>query len=427
MEVKSIYFDKNSSQAFLKWTALDLQSVTWQGHFAEDFKEFWSALFDNAEIHLIFKRFNVLILYARIGTLYNWVNWLRVKFLIYCFVNRGFTIMELKHFSGMDLKQIFFELRDFFIKCYPQKSDEIGDIFHLPHPASQKAHISYSDLTAIGINQAMDRGSLEDDPMIGLEVTLYPEWESILARIKNYLTKSVELKEKKKLLDQFYFKYLLHLFVLTILGLIIVFIMTVVSRHSETVLAEQFEIFEPKFTWLDKALVYKEKQNSPINIDPNAFDEIEHIISRELENYSPQEEERYDTESEALLTSWDSIPKDLAENNEGSANQTDSGFRDVSTGNRKIFRLMMKSVVPLNTKDMIYNLITKYKGIQGDGHALGTFVPGGVYYNTLIPNDFLKEFLAQAFEIDESVLYESKTRIVNPPGKTRVLIWIKSI
>ncbi len=424
----SIHIDPATSKNFFEWACINLQSVTWQGHFQDDFLEFWMSLFENAEIPIIFKRLQILISHTKIGPLYTWFVWLRSKFLIYCFVHKDLTLLELSHLSKIPMSTIVFDLRLLLIKVFPTKDDQITELLHFPHMASDKAHLRFCDFAQLGIAEEQLWGVLTDDPMTSLEITLYPEWETIFKSIKAKTKKELDHDVRKKFSESFFVKYLVHLIIISIVGSIIIFLFQYLSKYNELVLAEQFEVYEPQFTWLDKGLVYKEKSNiSGKDNIKNTFDEIEQITSRELETYKSPEEERFETESEVVLTSWDSIPKEIEESDANDPQAHVGGFRDVSTGSKKIFRVMMKSVIPLATRDEINKLVAQYHVDKGDKYDMGKFVPGGVYFNLFVPKEYTKEFLAQVFEIGESVLYESKTAIPNPPGKIRILLWIKSI
>ncbi|MBI2521651.1 MAG: hypothetical protein HYV97_14645 [Bdellovibrio sp.] len=326
------------------------------------------------------------------------------------------------------MSTIVFDLRLFLIKTFPAKEEQLTELLHFPHMASDKAHLRFCDFSQLGIQAEQIWAVHGDDPMTSLEITLYPEWETILRSIKTKTKKELDREVHKNFSQSFFVKYVIHLIILTIVGSLVIFLLQYLSKYNEMVLAEQFEVYEPQFTWLDKGLVYKDKLNlAESDKFKNTFDEIEQITSRDIEDYTNLEEERFDTESEVVLTSWDAIPKEIEESDAMDPANREGGFRDISTGSKKIFRLMMKSVVPLTTREEISKLVAKYKIVKGDKHEIGTFVPGGVYFNLFVPKEYTKEFLAQVFDIGESVLYESKTSIPNPPGKIRVLIWIKNI
>ena len=82
----------------------------------------------------------------------------------------------------------------------------------------------------------------------------------------------------------------------------------------------------------------------------------------------------------------------------------------------------------IDSKEKLNVLLDKYKVTQVDNVRPGKSVPGGIYYNIYVPRLYLKEFLAQVVDMDEAVLYESRTRTGrNPPGKNKVFIWVKNI
>jgi len=88
---------------------------------------------------------------------------------------------------------------------------------------------------------------------------------------------------------------------------------------------------------------------------------------------------------------------------------------------------MVKSIDPDASKVKLKNLLDEYQVGQVDNVKPGTNVPGGVYYNLYVPIENMREFLADVEYVDDSMVFESRTRWRNPPGKTRVFIWLKKI
>jgi hypothetical protein len=136
--------------------------------------------------------------------------------------------------------------------------------------------------------------------------------------------------------------------------------------------------------------------------------------------------------SEVTLTSWDSLPKDFdvaaLEQSGYEEDLKGGGYRDTRYGHTKVYRVMMKSVDTEESKDKLVSLMDKYEVTRVDNVVPGKAVPGGVYYNLYVPRKYLKEFMAQVMDVDDSVLYESRTRTArNPPGMNKVFIWIKNI
>ena len=88
----------------------------------------------------------------------------------------------------------------------------------------------------------------------------------------------------------------------------------------------------------------------------------------------------------------------------------------------------MRSVDSKDARSRLDTLLKTYNVTQVDNVKPGKRVPGGMYYNLYVPRPYLKEFLAQVMDVDDSTLYESRTRSErNPPGKNKVFIWVKSL
>jgi len=147
-------------------------------------------------------------------------------------------------------------------------------------------------------------------------------------------------------------------------------------------------------------------------------------VEREIKGSS-----QFITESDVLLTSWDTLPKNfgLAELEMSNyEEESKGGFRDSQFGNKTVYRVIVNSVESQKTRSAINILLDKYKVTQADNVKPGTFVPGGVYYNLFVPTELLKEFLMKVDEVGDVVIYESNARVKNPPGKNKVFVWIKS-
>ena len=143
-----------------------------------------------------------------------------------------------------------------------------------------------------------------------------------------------------------------------------------------------------------------------------------------------QEEERFETESDVVLTSLESLPKSIS-----SADAEYSSYEEVATeGNRenqlgqgRVYRVMMKSFNPAEAKSRMEKLIQKYGASQVDAVKPGKEVPGGSYYNLFVPTNYLREFMYQIMSMNEAILYETRVKAHIPLGKNRVFIWIKSL
>ena len=160
--------------------------------------------------------------------------------------------------------------------------------------------------------------------------------------------------------------------------------------------------------------------------DIENVDDSESLLGESLED-----QERVGVETDVVLTSLDSLPKDFdVADSEQSLYEEEktSGYRDSRYGNTKVYRVMMRSSDTGRANTILKNLLKKYEVSQVDNVAPGRSVPGGYYYNLYVPRTYLKEFMAQVGEVDTAIIYESRTRTRrNPPGKNKVFIWVKNI
>ena len=144
----------------------------------------------------------------------------------------------------------------------------------------------------------------------------------------------------------------------------------------------------------------------------------------------PIESEQFTTESDdVIIGTMDRVPKNISSADlELSAYEEEQkgGFRDTTAGTRKVYRIMMRSVDTYEAKKKVDSILLKYNAEQQDNVRPGSPIPGGLYYNLVVPIDFIDEFLAEVMAVDEAILFENKSGSAAPPGKKKVLIWIKS-
>ena len=196
-------------------------------------------------------------------------------------------------------------------------------------------------------------------------------------------------------------------------------------------LADQMKVYEPQYKRTEKKLSFRSDSKKNVkNFELNEKD-LDKVSEMEgVRNFEDEVEEGFGTESEVVLTSWDSLPKDFDIANLEHSKYEEfrkNNNRDTRFGNKKVFRVMMKSVDPDASSMRLNKLLKKYNVTRVDNVKPGQNVPGGIYYNIFVPRDYLKEFLAQVMDLDEAILYETRTRGKNPPGKNKVFIWIKNL
>lgn len=433
-EVQELHFDKNDFERFKEWIALDIDGLTWQGKFREDFDKFWSCFFvEGLSLKQLVDRFRYAHHECGIGPLQAWFKWMFDKLLCYSFIHRKMEVADLARESGLSIAEVSAILRNFFTEAFPGYDDEFSQMFQITNLASEGLHLDFESMRdKLNLPEVIS-GSHEDDVMPAMEVTLYEEWGRFLRKMEaDFFHPEFDFKKIKlnaSLEKQL--KFAKEVAVLLIVGALLVYGIQQGNKLYEKYLVDKIAVYEPQFKWLDRTLTFK-------SVDPKEVKEVElevDDIDRAAEE-APQfpgfeEEERFDTESEVQLTSLDSIPRDFNAadlETSGYEEERRTGYRDSSYGNTTVFRVMMKSEDTISSRNRLDDLLNTYGVTQVDNVRPGTPVPGGVYYNIFVPRVHLKEFLAQVMQIDEAVLYESRTRARgNPPGKNKVFIWVKSL
>jgi len=430
---QKIIFHSEDFYHFRTWLNLNMEGLTWQGKFEKEFEDFWKIFFiDGLSVEQIMERFTYAIDIVKIGPLTSWFSWLRDKFLNYTYIYKNPTLEELSNESHIDISILANTLRGFYMDKFPHLDDYFSSKFQIGNVASENLDLSFTHLSK-GIELPSSfSGSSEDEIMPSLEVTLYDEWNILLDKLNKNLYHSKqnldEIREQASLKEQF--KMFYEIIVLIILGVGLIYGVKEFNFWYENYLTDKISIYEPKFSWLDKSKTFEQTGVANTGDRPQLPKKDFEKIEDKANFKEVSVEELFETESEVILTSWDSLPKDfdIADHEESIYEEKRKAvYRDNRFGNKKVYRVMMKSVDLNNSRNDLYLLLKKYSVKQADNVKPGTFVPGGVYYNLFVPREFLKEFLAQVMEVEESTLYESRTRRANPPGKNKVFIWVKSL
>ncbi len=433
--MEKILVHKEDFDEFRSWLGLNIESITWQGRFHHEFEEFWKLFFlDGLSLIQISARFDYATSNTKIGPIISWFQWVRDKFISFIFIKNEITILELSQQLNMGVSELASTLRVFFVEVYPHYEDYFSEVFQVGNKASPNIYCKYKDLKDKFNLEEIFRGSHEEEIMPALEVTLYDEWSIFLEKMKKDLFHPEfnlsKIRKNASLKKQAIF--IAEVFVLLLVGTGIFYVLKYGNESFEKYLTEKISVYEPQFKWLDKNLTFKpteteEEKSFPLNI--GAIEEVDDTASQLGEVLV--EEERLEAESEVVLTSMDSLPRDfeiagLEQSEYEELRQR--GYRDSRYGNTKVYRVMMKSVDTSRVRVSLDDLLKKYEVTQVDNVKPGLAVPGGYYYNLYVPRAKLKEFMAQVNEVDDTVIYESRTRTVrNPPGKNKVFIWVKKL
>lgn len=433
--MENLFIYESDYLDFRKWLGLNLESITWQGRFRNEFEEFWNLFFlDGLSLEQISKRFEYATTNTQVGPIVSWFQWMREKFISYIFIKKDIDLLTLSKEFGTSVSETASILRLFFIEVFPHLEDQFSECFQVGNKASKNIYTNYKKLEKSYSLETIIQGSHDEEIMPSLEVTLYDEWSIFLGKMKKDLFSSeINLKKIRK---EASFKkqavFILEVLALLLVGSGLFFVLKYGNENFEKYLTEKISIYEPQFTWLDKNLSFKSKRSdNEENFDLNISDieKVDDTASQLGEVLV--EEKRYEAESEVVLTSMDSLPKDFGVADLEQSNYEElkkRGYRDSRYGNTKVYRVMMKSVDTFKVRSNLDKLLNKYKITQVDNVKPGLAVPGGYYYNLYVPRTNLQEFMAQVSEVDETVIFESRTRTVrNPPGKNKVFIWVKRL
>ncbi len=429
---------KNDFEHFKNWLDLDINSIAWEGRYAESFSGFWDSFFKDqiAPIELG-ERFEYAKKLAKSGPLISWLNWLFEKYISFSFINQGLSVREIAFTFDLEVKYVSTILRDHLIKVYPAFEDLINENFQISNVSSKNLFLKFEDLVNILGADAKVKGTFEDDILAHMEVTLYPDWPNLVKELrKDILSLKVDFENlRKKTAFRKQLRFFQEVIILLLLLSIIVFALKNTNKWYEDYLINKITLFEPNFFWLDKSLSYQEQDllaKQQIDLSNKELEELERLEAQTV--FSDDKlDSRYDPESDVVvLESVEDVPKSFGEAETEQSEyeeNTKGGYRDSSyaASKKKAYRIMMASVEPSKIRDNILPLMKRYGVSQVDNVKPGTRIPGGLYFNLQVPSKSLKDFMTRVSSFGEASIFESPSQGGDHPGKNRVFIWVKSI
>lgn len=430
-----ICLDNQDLETFKDWIELDFETISWEGRYLRDFKEFWTLLFHEGTSYTDqFTKLRNISSKLKSGPLISWFSWLHNEFICYLFIFKGYSLKQLKKTTNLDYPILSLVLRDFFLERYPHLEDEINEILQINNIISGDINLNYEEIKSITFSDVTERGISGEEVLNSLEVTLYPDWRSLFNSLKSEKEdKGVLVKDlSKKASFSKQIKFLRELTVLFILGGIIIAGIKFGNKYYEDYLAKKISLYVPNFFELEKNLTFK--SNNPLDkkeveLSFKELEKLEQLESKQIFEET-KVQQRFDVESDVVLTSVEALPKDFEVANMEQSNYEEKrkgGYRDSRYGRRKAYRIMMTSIDPVKTKKEIINLLNFYDVQKADNVEPGTKIPGGVYFNLYVSVKQLTEFMSRVTKIEESTILESKTNRFPPKGTNKVFIWIKSI
>lgn len=431
-------FYRTDFEQFKKWLDLDINSIAWEGRYAESFSGFWDSFFkDKIEPKELGERFDYAKKIAKSGPLISWLTWLFEKFITYAFINKEFSVREISLLFDLPERYIATVLRDHLIKVYPVYEDLINEKFQISNVSSENLFIKFKDIEAIMGDEARGKGTFEDDILAHMEVTLYPDWPNLVKELrKDILQLKVDFESfQKKAGFKKQVRFLQEVILLLLVLSLLVFALKNSNKWYEDYLVNKITLFEPNFFWLDKSLTYQEQDllaQQTIDLSNKELEELEKIEAQQV--FSDEKTgSRFDPESDVVvLDSVEDVPRSFGEAETEQSEYEENkkgGYRDTSYGatNKKAYRIMMASVDPTVIKDKILPLIESYGISQVDNVKPGTQIPGGLYFNLHVPSKNLKDFMTKVSTLSEATIFESRSQGGDLAGKNRVFIWIKGI
>lgn len=434
MEQTNILSDQEQNM-FRDWLELSINNITWEGRYIKEFNTFWQKMFpDEIVVSEQFNKLEFAKNYVSSGPLISWFQWLKEKLVCYLFLFKNYNIKEICQSSDFSEAEVALILRSFFVERFPHLEEEMNNTFQLSHVTCENINLTYKAVVdEFNIDETL-RGTIEDDVLKSLEVTLYEDWVNLSETIES---KKVDQKEvidniKKSLSFKKQVKFFQELILLFIVGGALIFAVKVGNKWYEDYLVKKITLFEPSFFWLDKNLSFKSENPLTKKEIELSYKELEELEKLESNKVFEEDEytSRFDVESDVVLTSFDSLPKDFnVANMEQSSyeEKRKGGYRNMRYGRRRAYRIMMTSVSPKTTKRELVDLLGKYNVKQVDNVKPGKEIPGGIYFNLYVPQEMIKEFLSHVSSVEESTILESKTVFGGPAGTNKVFIWIKSI
>jgi hypothetical protein len=423
---------------FKTWLDLDINSIAWEGRYADSFSGFWESFFkDSIEPLELNERFSYAKKIAKSGPLISWLNWLFEKFICFSFIQKNFSVREIAILFDLEERYVATVLRDHFIKVHPTYEDLINEKFQISNVSSENLFLTFSDLQVTLGSEAMKKGTFDDDILAHMEVTLYPDWPNLVKELrKDMLSLKMDFENfRKKVAFKKQIRFVQEVIVLLLILSVIVFALKNTNKWYEDYLVNKITLFEPNFFWLDKSLTYQEQDllaQQQINLSNKELDELEKIEAQQVFT-DEKNESRFDPESDVVvLNSVEDVPKSFGDaETEQSAYEENKkgGYRDSSyaSSNKKAYRIMFAAVAPTEIKDKILPLLKSYGIGQVDNVKPGTQIPGGLYFNLQVPSKNLKDFMTRVTTLGEATIFESRSQGGDQAGKNRVFIWVKSI
>lgn len=414
-----------SNQEFIDWLNLDLQACSWEGRHLGQFTSFWNNTFSNENPALVNAELDKKIRSIRKGPLHSWLSWVQDSYLIYLFVVKDLSLSQLTEVSGRRRSDLLMLLWDFLSSQNLVFEEQLSSQLLINGTDLLACNLKYSELLST-IDEDF-QAEVHDQLLGKLEVTLLPEWSKVYEE-------KVELVSERKIKSSksSRLKFLQEVVVLFVIGGLFIFSVKLGNSWYQDHLINKISLFSPNFFWLDKNVSYL-PEDALKNVQKDVtFEDFEALETEDENNKLDVSDEfrRFEVESDVVLTSIDSLPKDfnIADFERSSYEEIKKGgYRNNRWGRRRAYRVMLTSADITALKSKLSTYLSRYDVTQADKVKPGTMVPGGAYYNLYVPRKHLRQFLSLLSEEKDAVILESKTIHSGPKDRDKIFIWVKTI
>jgi hypothetical protein len=419
---------------FSEWLNLNFASLAWEGKHRHAFNEFWEAVFsEGQEATHVIERLTYAKKIAHTGPLHSWISWLLDRFTIYAYSQSGESLKKFCEEAKIEESWLAHILRDYFLSLQPHLVDEANELLEIGNLLSPNRNHTYQDMARTFGTENLPRHGDEDDMMLSLEVTLFPQWKAILKELKKdlYQLRFDWQRFRRRLSWRRQFRFAREVVALLTVSIVLIIGLRLTNSWYENYIIKRIKLLEPTFFGLDLSMLYRPEDRSLRNIELSN-EEIEKLERIEgAKTFEEIKDVRFDPESdEVALTSVEEIPAFSAEGSETSDYEENQkgGYRDAGgAGRNRAYRVLMASVSPQELREKILPMLKDYKASALGNVKPGTAIPGGIYFNLLVPSNQLKAFLGVVSGLGDATIFGSNAREATPAGKYRVFIWVKSI
>lgn len=429
------YLETEDFSDFRLWPIFQWDTKGFDSGTVRSLDQFWDLFFGKKlSFFELIKRYNYAIYRVKDGPLSTWLSWLKEKHICYLYIRGSDSIDSLSKKLGIDSNFLSQIVRNFLVEKYPEKEKELNESFLIGHKLSANLQLKYSDICSLYGLQKQISGICDDDVMSTFNVTHYRYWASFIKDFEMALNKKkvdeyfVKRREKIK----YYWEFIQEVSLLTFSAVILILFLIWINKFYDDYLIKKVGLIYPDFLQVQENLPVKEvivKQKEDWKLE----DEFK-AVEAQLIVPSFAEEERYETESDVVLGSFEDeqnvTPHRIGYVRPSSTEkeeQEKSSFRDQYWGENKVYRIMIRSNQIKEIKSSIQAIMDKYQVTSATNTKKGQIVPGGVYFNLLVPKKNLNDFLHEAGSAGLAQLIVGHNRRPGPPDKGRVFVWIKEI